>query len=163
MAIDCALLLLFLAHQGQVTRTLMLEPAGDELHVVVHVSVTGEARKRSLMILDAEARRALLIQRALDGVRLLAGTATVAVTNVEVKTKQEGPIELMLHGTARIRGGDVSVVTATDADPIDLVVLPGNRPVVRATRGAKSGGLKTRMGAGDRVEWLMLVDRASAH
>jgi hypothetical protein len=157
------LLALLVAHQGQLTRTLMIEPAGDVLHVVVHVSVTGEERKRALMMLDPKVRESSLARRALDGVRLFAGTASIALDGAEVKTKVGGAIEVMIHGTARAAGGELSVETAEDADPIDLVVLPGNRPVVRATRGAKSGGLKAKLGAGDRIRWLMLVDREAAH
>lgn len=171
MDIDAALLALLFAHQGEFARTLMLEPAGEVLHVVVHAKVTGEDRRRSLGLLDATTRRSLLVERALEGVRLFAGTTSVSVENVEVKTELEGRLEVMVHGTARIgagvragqTAGDVSVETAVNADPIDLVVLPGNRPVVRASRGAKSGGLRTRMGPGDRVRWQMLVDWPRPH
>jgi hypothetical protein len=153
------LLALLIAHQGEFNRTLMLEPAGDALHVVVHVSITGEA-KRSLSMLTPKKRESVLLQRALDGVRLFAGSSTVAIEGVEVKAKDA---ELMIHGTARVPGGEVAVETAANADPIDLVVLPGNRPVVKASRGAKSGGLSAKMGPGDRVRWQMLVGRASPH
>src|SRR5688500_2243070 len=157
MAID-ALLALLIAHQGAFTRTLMLEPSGGELHVVVHASITGK-KKELLMFLDEQTRDRMMYERALGDVRLMAGSATVAVENVEVKSRYDGALEVMIHATARIRGSDVSVETAADADPIDLIVLPGDRPVLRATRGAKSGWIKAKMGSGDRIRWTMLVER----
>lgn len=149
----CALLV---AHQGQFTRTLMFEPAGEVLHVIVHVKITGEERQQALRMLKTKALEQVLVQRALDGVRLFAGTSSVAIEGVEVKTKVKAPIELMIHGTARTLGAELAVETAADADSIDLVVLPGDRPVLRATRGAKSGGLKAKLGSGDRIQWVML-------
>jgi hypothetical protein len=163
MGIDCAVLALLIAHQGQLTRTLMLEPAGDVLHVIVHLKVTGRERQEALRMLEKKNLESVLAQRALAGVRLISGTSSIAVEGIEIKSKLAEPIELMIHGTARLFRTELGVETAANADPIDLVVLPGDRPVLRATRGAKSGGLKAKMGAGDRVEWVMLVDRPSAH
>ncbi len=154
---------LLAAHQGQFTRTLMIEPAGEIAHVILHVQVTGEERKRSLLLMERKQVEAVLAQRALDGVRLLTGTATIAMEGVELKTRLDGVVEMMIHGTFRLRGPELAVETAADADPIDLVVLPGDRPVGRATRGATGGGLKAKMGAGDRIRWWMLVDRPSEH
>lgn len=151
MGIESALLAVLIAHQGQFARTLMLEPAGGVVHVVVHLSVSGEERKRALSILDRKRLESLLAQRALDGVRLMSGTSSVSVDAVQIKTALEGGMALMIHGTARVSGPDLAVVTAANADPIDLVVLPGDRPVVRATRGARAGGLKAKMGPSDRI------------
>jgi hypothetical protein len=156
MGIESALLALLFAHQGQFTRTLMIEPADGVLHVIVHVKVTGEERQRMLSMLKQKALESVLVQRALDGVRLYAGTSSVAIEGAEIKSKAGPPIELMIHGTARPKNAELAVETAADADSIDLVVLPGDRPVLRATRGAKTGGLKARLGSGDRIEWVML-------
>ena len=154
-----ALLALAIAHQGAYQRSLSLEPAGAEVHVLVHASLTGDDRKEIWLRMDTKTRDSIFVERALAGVKLLAGSEAVALENIEVKVKVDGPIEVMIHAVARIPGGDVSVETAADAEPIDLVVLRGNRPVLRATRGAKSGGIQAKMGAGDRIRWTMLVER----
>lgn len=167
MGTSYLLALALLAHQGKVTRTLMVEPSGDRLHVVVHVKVSGTDRRRVMFgILDGnrdgrldgrERKRfeAMMLERGLEGLRLYAGTATVALEGVQVKSKVEESFEVMVHGTAPA-GDRVAVETSPTAEPLDLVVLPGTRPPVSPSRGRVRGGtLKVRVGSGDKVAWAM--------
>lgn len=125
--------------------------------------------------------RAMLVERLFDGVRLDAevATATDAATpsatvarldleglrsseNLEAKLKVPvgagDPVELMVHGRVRLpaRTGRLAVVTDADAELLDLRVLRGARPVIRASRGrVKEGGFSIDLGAGDSVRWSM--------
>lgn len=167
MGVRFVLALALIGHQGKVTRTLMIEPSKDRLHVVVHVKMSGTDRRRVLLrILDrnrngrldgSEKKRfeSTMLERGLAGIRLYSGTATVALEGVEVKSEVEEAFEVMLHGTVTAKD-TAAVETTPTAEPLDLVVLPGTRPPRSSSRGRIRGGtLKVRVGSGDRVEWRM--------
>jgi hypothetical protein len=147
MAIE--LFCVLIAHQGAVKRSLLLEPNGAELHVVVHVKATGDDRRRTLEALPPKQRQAFLVERGLDGLLLRVGTGTVALERVEVKT--DGA-EVMLHGVVPLSSAELRIETTGRAEPMDVVVLPGTHRVGRASRGLrKNGGLAVSMGPGDGV------------
>jgi hypothetical protein len=169
------------AHKLEIKRTLVLEPSGEhDLQILIALRVPSGAPRKTLSVLadqnhdgrvddrEEKAMRRLLAIRALDGIRLLAGTSSVAIDNMETKLKVdggEGPVDLAVHGVAHLpaQPGDVAltVATAVVGDPLDLVVLPGNRPVMGSDRGqARDGGLKVTLGQGDRAR-IRLADRAA--
>lgn len=151
-------------------RAVFLESAGArELHVLVGLRVPEGDARRSLEVLadrdldgalsGPELRRVeqVLATRALDGLVLRAGTSTLALSGVEVKLKREprGPVEVMLHAVASLPPAPVRLVVSTGpgGDPVDLVVVPGSRPIRAATSGDRSGGgLKVTLLRNDRVE-----------
>jgi hypothetical protein len=162
------------AHKRAVRRALFLETAGkNELHVVLAIRIPGGERRRAFdLYADAnhdgryseEERaqvRSMLAARALDGLSIRSATAAIALAGLEIKDKieaEEGTIEVMLHATATFRGTELSVSTSNIGDPLDLLVLRGSRPVLKATRGkVENGGVKTALGLGDRVT-LILVE-----
>ncbi|MCB9652103.1 MAG: hypothetical protein H6730_36705 [Deltaproteobacteria bacterium] len=157
------------AHKGKVTRTLMLEATAEHrLVVVVHLKITGDDQRRALMVLaDAdrdnrlsrpeEARlEAELTERALGGLRLTVDTATVTLADAQAKLQfpADGPVELMVHGTAPLPSDAerITVRTGVSEDPAQLIWMPGARRgrVVRGTR-ALVGHPDIPLGRGDRV------------
>src|SRR3989442_1647655 len=97
-----------LAHKLTIKRTLFLEHAkGGDLHILVELRVpSGDSRRALAQLADADHdgkldaaeeknMRRLLAVRALDGIKILAGTSTIAIDNLETKLKvdgQEGPV-----------------------------------------------------------------------
>lgn len=157
-----------------VRRTLFLEPSGKrEIQIAVRIRVPGGDPRRALNLLadqdhdgkldpaEIERVRAMLAARALDGVKLFAGTATITVARLESKAEvegTEGPIEVMLHGVGALpeapRPLRLSVTTRAGGEEIHLVLLRGTRPVIDASRGeVVRGALQTTLGLGDRVSW----------
>lgn len=101
--------------------------------------------------------RTLLVERALDGVALHVGTATVALAGVEVKLKVKS-MELMLHGVATLPKGPVKlgVTTATGGDPLVVRVLHGSRPPREPSRGTPTAaGFKAELTENDGVWWKL--------
>ncbi len=156
------------AHQGQVTRTLFLEAAGEQLQILVELKVGGLERRRSLLVLadldrdgrlSEPERKRLELQlsaRALDGLRLQTATASVAIQDVQAKLRlePEGPSVLLVLGTARLAGDRWQLSTTPSAEPVTLRVVPGSRGVIETSRGQLSpGGFNARLGPGDRVIW----------
>lgn len=158
------------AHSGATTRTIALEPAQDRLHVLVHLEVRGTKRIEALTLMadanhdgrlsDPE-RKVLenrLAIRALDGVRLLVDSSTVALDGLQAALKLEPakPIALMVLGSTALPPNtrSLAVTTGAGAEPLKVMVRPGTRPVVRASRGRPAeGGLETDLKAADRVSW----------
>jgi hypothetical protein len=168
------------AHKLVIKRTLMLEPSGaHDLQILVMLEVpSGPPRKALAELADAnhdgsidagEERhmRQLLAVRALDGIRIVAGTSTLAIDNVETKLKigrSDAPVVLAVHGVAALPGLTLSITTALEGDPLDLEVLPGNRPVSWTERGTiKGGGFKASLGLGDRARFGLVEARSGGY
>jgi hypothetical protein len=160
------------AHKTRVTRMLMIEPAdGGELQVIIALKVPSGDARRALEVyvdVDRDGRlgegemrelEAMLISRALDGIAIHTETSTLTLGGLEVKTKadpRDGPLEVMVHAVAVLPNKErsLAVTTSSLGDPLDLVVLPGVRPVVHTMRGrAAKGGFTASLGRGDRVGW----------
>ncbi|MEQ9500363.1 MAG: hypothetical protein RIT81_26040 [Deltaproteobacteria bacterium] len=158
------------AHTGGVERSLALEASKDRLHVLAHVEVSGKRRIETwVRLVDvnhdgrlSKAERAelerRLVAQALDGIRVFVGSSTVAIEGGQsaLKLERGQPIALMVHGSAPLppRARDLAVTTRPGGAPLKLLVRPGTRPVVKASRGAPSkGGLSVEMKAADRVSW----------
>lgn len=157
------------AHKGKVTRTLMLEAAAEHrLVVVVHLRITGEDQRRALMVMadgdrdhrlsrPEEARlEAHLGRRALSGLRLHVDTATVTLDDAQAKLRfpAEGPVELMIHGTAPLPAAarTVTVRTGVAEDPVQLLWVGGARTgAVLRGRQRLVGRPEIPLAAGDRV------------
>jgi hypothetical protein len=160
------------AHKIRVQRVLHLEPAGAELHLLVHLKVPSGEAARAVWLLArgdrAEIERAL-VARALDGVVLAVGGATVAIARPEVKLRADRPgepIELMLHGTVPLGSPRLALEQRTTADPLEVLLLPGTRPVCAATRGRWKPKERvhalTLLGPNDRVAWALAPEGAPA-
>jgi hypothetical protein len=165
------------AHKLVVQRTLYIEPSGArDLQIVLKLHVpNGDSRKSVEVMADADhdghvnegemkALRRTLALRALDGLKLVAGTTTLAVDNVETKIRfdrQDGPVDLMLHAVARLPSEEalaIDVSTSPGADELELIVLAGTRPALATDRGSVDrGGFHAKLGQGDRVTWR--IDR----
>jgi hypothetical protein len=149
------------AHKLRVTRTVMAEAwDGGVLHLVVALKVPSGKPRQGLSLIRRDQLEPVLSARALDGLVLLAGTATVALESLEFKLRLEPdaakPVELMIHGTTRIPAGvvDLALRTGSAGDPLTLRVLPGRRAVEWASRGrVKSGGFAAELGPADEVRW----------
>lgn len=162
------------AHKLAVKRTLLIEPEGGRgLHVLLALHVPGGRPRRGLSLLfdtnhdgrisglESDALRSTLTRRALDGLVLCSGTGTVAFGGLAVKDRiqeGDGPIDLVIHGVAELPAGPdrhaLSLTTALAGDPLDVVVLPGTRPVVEASSGRlERGQLKIALRPGDFVSW----------
>lgn len=162
------------AHQGSVRRALAVEPAGDVLHVLAHLEIVGKERREAMrLVADADHDGRLgdrertqletdLSRRALDGIRLVVGTTTVAIDGAKSALAFEAglPSALMVHGTTPLpKSVDrIAVVTGRTGDPLTLLVRPGSRPVHATTRGkVEKGALKAQMSTLDRVSWRMIA------
>jgi hypothetical protein len=162
------------AHKLEVQRTVYLEPAAShDLQIVIKLHVpSGDPRRTIDVLADANhdghvsdqemtALRRTLAIRALDGIRILADTSTLSADNVETKIRfdgADGAVDLMVHAAARLPERDravrLAVTTTLDADPLELVVLSGTRPVIESDRGrVVNGAFTARVGKGDRVIW----------
>ena len=164
-----------LAHRSFVKRAILIEPAaGARLEVVFTITVPGGKARGALVLLADRDRdgkltpgeetnlRAQLTTRALDGVRLQVGSATVALADVSTKLRVDpdpsGPLVLMLHGVAPLPPSveRVQISTADSGDPAELRVLAGARPVATTSRGKLvSGGFATTLAPSDAVWWTI--------
>jgi hypothetical protein len=153
---------MYLEHSGARDLQVLVElrvPSGDSRRALAQLADANHDGK----IDDAEQKhmRRLLALRALDGVSIAAGTATVSIENVETKLRVDGelgPVDLAAHGVARLpmRARALTVTTSATGDPLDLVVLPGNRPPVETDRGTlQAGRMKASLGIGDRARIVL--------
>ncbi len=158
------------AHSGGVDRTVAVEATGDRIHVLVHLEVSGAKRIEALTLMadadhdgrlsDAE-RAALerrLAGRALDGIRLSVDSSTITLEGVQtaLKLAPKQPVALMVHGAAPlpVKAETIALSTRAGAEPLKLMVRPGTRPVVEASRGRPArGGLQAELKGADRVSW----------
>jgi hypothetical protein len=161
------------AHKRSVRRALFLETANTrDLHVIAAIRIpSGDARVAFNLLADTDrdgkysdkerARvRSMLAGRALDGIRIFTGTTAVSLGAIEAKEKIEpgdGVVEVMIHAKTSIPekvGAELSVTTTSIGDPLDLMVLPGSRPVESSSRGRiEGGGFKAELGQSDRVSF----------
>jgi hypothetical protein len=161
------------AHKLPVRRELLIEPGARQLDVVASINVpAGSPRTAALTVVDLdhdgkldhreeEQLRALLIDRALDGVRLLVGNATVALSGVESKLRTPidpaEPLVLMLHGTVPLTdAGALRLVIKNEpfGDPVALTLLPGARALRGVSRGTLNRGkLELELALGDRLSF----------
>jgi hypothetical protein len=161
-----------LAHKKKVARSIKLEPTRDALYVWVALEVPAGRGKDTLVALadtrhdgtlDAAEHKQLertLAVRALDGVALWVDGATRALDAAELKLSApmagDAPLQLVILGHVPLGPAParVGVTTVTVGDPIELGVLPGERPVLSASRGTVvRGALDTVLGTPDRVSW----------
>lgn len=167
-----AVLLLGPGHAGSVKRSLAVEVHGDTVHVLAHLEVTGKKRREGLLLLADQNRDGRLSKaertkletklavRALSGVRLLAGTATVSLDGVRAALKTDGnePEAVMVIGQAPIppRTERLTLVTHEAKDGLILMVRPGTRSPVRASRGrVEKRSLRVQVGEYDRISWWL--------
>jgi hypothetical protein len=161
------------AHDKKVLRTVALEPAKDELHVLVSLRVpSGPARAAMFALADRDRngqlnpkeRAALeraMIERAMGGLMLVVGTATRTLDGAESKLSvldPESPLDLLIHGTAPLPQAAVTVrlKTVESGEPVDVEVLAGDRPLAASSRGRPlKGVLKTVLGSRDEL-WIRL-------
>ena len=133
------------AHQFKVERSLMLEAWPDKLHVAAAIRVPSGEGQAVLRLLapDAKAREALLATRALDGLRLAVGTATVTLSEVKMRLNEvpEGPLELMLLGWVALppQAVTVNLTTTASSEPLEVRVLDGRRRFETRSRRARLG------------------------
>lgn len=159
-------------HAGKVERTLLLEPAGEELQVLLHLEIRGRDRRQAMFLLadaDRDGRLSpaeegelerVLAGRALDGVRLWLGEAALVLEGVRAKVRfeEDGPAALALHGRAVLPPGATRLAVSTEpsGEPLKLMILPGTRPPQGLTRGRRRGpGVEVALGPGDRVAWRL--------
>lgn len=161
------------AHDKQVIRTIALEPAKSELHVLVSLRVpSGPARAAMFALADSDrngqlspGERAVLeramVGRAMGGLMLVVGTATSTLDGAESKLSvldAESPLDLLIHGTAPLPPEPVTVrlKTVESGEAIEVEVLAGDRPLLSSSRGKlKNGKLKTVLGQSDGL-WIRL-------
>ena len=162
------------AHKFSVRRTVMCEAWASTLHVVAKLKVpSGKPKQALLQLADTDLDGRLskmerlvlenrLIARALDGVKLHVGTATVALDDVKTKLKidraSDGPVELMLLGQASLPKGSVELGISTGqvGDPLEVRVLPGKRAPTKSIRGPiRRGTLTIELLRGDEVRWTL--------
>lgn len=156
------------AHQGQLRRTLMLEPAGAVLEVLVEVVVTGRERQAALFALaDRDRDGALqpaeldrvgqeLALYGLDQLEVRSGTITLSLDSVETKVSANPgqPIVALVHGRLPLLLGPVLILeTGKSAAPMTVRILKG-APALRASRGrpGKNGLIEVTLGPRDRLE-----------
>lgn len=156
------------AHQGQIRRTLMLEPAGAVLEILVEVVVTGRERQAALLALADRDRdgvlQALELERVgqelalygLDQLQVRSGTTALSLDDVETKVLASPgkPIVALIHGRLPLLLGRVLILeTGKSAAPLTVRILPG-APVLQASRGrpGKKGLTELELGARDRLE-----------
>lgn len=145
-----------------------------QLHVVAKLKVpSGMAKKALLRLADSDLNgrlsaeeRALmksrLVARALSGLKLHVGSATVALDGVQTKLKVDaspkGPVTLMLHGRVALPRTEVAVGLSTGqvGDPLKVQVLAGKRPALRSNRAPIiGGGFTVELLHGDQVRWTL--------
>lgn len=162
------------AHTAKVSRSIKLEPTADTVVVWVSLKVPPGRAKETLVALtdssrngvldDAEKQRLqhTLTGRALDGVALLVGGSTRALDQAQIKLSAplaaDAPLELVILGTIPLPPGPQTLAlnVIRSGDPIELSLLPGERPVTRTSRGAISGGgVETILGTPDRIHWTV--------
>jgi hypothetical protein len=163
------------AHRGRVLRRLVIEPwSGGRLEVLASITVPpGPGRAALLALGDANhdgkiadrEKKTLedhLATRALDGVRLMAGSSTLALEAAEVKLSvpadPKAIVELLIHGSASLPKDieNLSVRTGREGDPLELFVVAGKRPVRKVSRGVVQGGsFRASLGPLDEVRWTM--------
>ncbi len=172
LALSLAAPLPALAHTRKVARTIKLETTADQLLVWVSIKVPPGRGKDTLVAmadgsrdgqLDAAEKQRLertLAVRALDGVALVVGGSTRALSAPELKlsapTAADAPLELVILGSVPLPAPaqEVSLNVIRAGDPIELSLLAGERPVTRSSRGTVvQGGVETVMGSPDRVSW----------
>lgn len=166
------------AHQGQIRRTLMLEPAGLVLEVLVEVVVTGRERQAALFALADQDRsgglQASELERighelalfGLDQLEVQSGTTTLSLDGVETKVQaQPGqPIVALIHGRLPLLKGRVLILeTGKSAAPLTVRLLPG-APALRPSRGrpGKKGLIEVELGARDHLELRPEVPQKAA-
>jgi len=156
------------AHDSRVTRAVAIEAAGDHLEVLVSLRIPAGPQREMILAgidvrhdgLDASETRALekaLATRALNGLALMVGTATVTLQGADLKMRflpsAKEPIDLVILGRAPLSSASLSLAVKV-GDGVDLSVLAGTRAVVKVSRGTIArGGVKTVLGAPDRVSW----------
>jgi len=160
-----------LAHDSRVTRSIAIEPAGDHLQILISLRVPSGKQKIAAIVsaqlthdgkLDPAERQALeaqLARRAIVGLALTVGSATVALAGAELKLRvpdeDDRPIDLVILGRAPLGSGRLALANVA-GDPVDLRVLAGSRPVSTTSRGkVVHGGLTTVLGVPDRVAWTL--------
>lgn len=161
------------AHDKKVQRTVALEPSQAELHVLVSLRIpSGPARAAMFALADSDRsgqlsskERAVLeramIGRAMGGLMLVVGTATRTLDAAESKLSvldPESPLDLLIHGTAPLPKGPVTVrlKTVEAGEAIEVEILAGDRPLSASSRGRLTQGkLKTLLGESDGL-WVRL-------
>lgn len=156
------------AHQGQIRRTLMLEPAGPVLEVLVEVVVTGPERQAALLTMADRDRDGALqaseLERVgqelalygLDQLQVWSGTTALSLEGVETKVQagRGQPIVALIHGRLPLSLGQGLILeTGKSAAPLSVRIFPG-APALRASRGraGKKGLVELELGARDRLE-----------
>ncbi|MCC7385655.1 MAG: hypothetical protein IT384_27650 [Deltaproteobacteria bacterium] len=158
------------AHRPLVTRLLSLEPGEDgQLHCLVQLTLPPLLKRSHLTLVDRNvngrlepAERAALTQilaeRAIDGVQVWAGTSSIALgrgrAELDVGATANDAAQLMLYAAAPLPAAQnrVEVRTGRISDALELVVLPGARPVMASSRGRIARGeARASLRADDRV------------
>lgn len=153
------------AHKGRTTRNLYLEPTADHVVVLVHLKIGGAAQRRAITVLADQDRdrrvsasertelERLLAVRALDGLRLGVGTATVSLANVQAKlqTPPDGPVEVMVHARIDRPDGALRLTTARLGDPLTVHLVAGVGKAEARRRGRRLRG-PMPMADGDRID-----------
>lgn len=158
------------AHRPLVTRLLSLEPGEDgKLHCLVQLTLPPLLKRSHVTLVDRNlnghlepAERAALTQilaeRAIDGVQVWVGTSSLALgrgrAELDVGATANDAAQLMLYAAAPLPAelSRIEVRTGRISDALELVVLPGARPVTASSRGRIARGkARASLRADDRV------------
>ena len=152
------------AHKQDVQRELLVEAWDDgTLHVAARIEIPSGKAKVALKLAAPSAGQIerLLARRALHGVTLLVGTASVSLGGVQTKLDlgdDESATRLMLHGTAPIPATKVAITVrlGRGAEHLKVRVLPGKRPPSAPSRGEQTrSGIEARLHRGQRLTWRL--------
>ena len=152
------------AHQQDAQRELLVEAWDDgTLHVAARVEIPSGTAKTALKLAAPSAAQIerLLTRRALHGVTLMVGTASVSLGAVQAKLDlgdDESATRLMLHGTVPIPATQVAVTVRLDrsSEHLKVRVLPGKRPPTAPSRGKRTrSGIEARLHRGQRLTWRL--------
>jgi hypothetical protein len=158
------------AHKQDVQRELLVEAWDDgTLHIAARIEVpSGEAKIALKLAAPGPAQiKRLLKRRALHGVTLLVGTASVALGSVEAKLDlgdDQTATRLMLHGTATIPATQVAITVRLDpgAEHLKVRVLPGKRAPTHPSRGKQTrAGVRANLHQGQHLTWQLPARPAS--
>jgi hypothetical protein len=155
------------AHDFPVLRSLLLEPAGGELEILVHLSVP--AKKRAVILafgdadhdglIDAKEKaslESLLLVRALAGLEIFVDGRKISISKPSIKSRFDtNRVEVLVLGRVKIgkERTRLGIQTRPPGEKLDVRVLDGDRRVLPTKRAKRvDRGIGVSLGAEDELE-----------